>query len=190
MAPRHPQAPATRETGSCATRMSSWPQARDRTFRRSSVRDDVIGSGPSRTPPKPGALQARANLFPAQCTDSPAKIRQTQVSEPNTLRTGELVTSQGRASFPCTAPFGCDGYLDRRQGSAGSNSSAVASHRTSARSGRVLTFSARPFSSPRARSVNVAKSLVRDGSESARFRSIVRRDRRWRNRRFIAAGAS
>ena len=40
----------------------------------------------------------------------------------------------------------CDGYFDRRQGSAGSNSSAVANRRASARSDRALTSSARPLS--------------------------------------------
>lgn len=89
-----------------------------------------------------------------------------------------------------TAPFGCDGYLDRRQGSAGSNSSAVANRRTSARSERALTFSARSLSSSWARAVNVENSLIRVGSELARFRSIACRVRRWRNRRFIATGTS
>jgi hypothetical protein len=92
--------------------------------------------------------------------------------------------------IPLHAHCGCDGYFDRRQGSAGSNSSAAASRRASTRSGRALTFSARPLSSPWARTVNVEKSLVRDGSEAARFRSIARRDRRWRNRRFIATATS
>ena len=45
--------------------MSSWPQARERAFRRCPVRDDMIYSGPSRTPRKPGAHQARAGLLPA-----------------------------------------------------------------------------------------------------------------------------
>jgi hypothetical protein len=76
--------------------MSSWPQARDRTFRRSSVRDDVIYSGPSRTPRKPGAHQARVDLRRLSAQIRPPKSEKPQVSESNTLRTGKLVTNQDK----------------------------------------------------------------------------------------------
>jgi len=55
--------------------------------------------------------------------------------------------------------------------------------------GSSATPSAQPILTMKRRRSAVL-SRVRDGSESARFRSIARRDRRWRNRRFIAIATS